>query len=82
MQHAVAGEIGDLEICPIELLLQGNDVVEVSLELTLVKGCRVEIGGFERRELWGLSGVIGDLVFLYGNAADRGKPGGVVKQGR
>jgi hypothetical protein len=38
MQRAVAGKIGNLEIGPVELLLQGDDVVKVALELTLIEG--------------------------------------------
>ena len=49
MQGAVAGEIGDLQIRVLELLLQRYDAVEALLELSLIQSCGIKIGEAEDR---------------------------------
>ena len=83
MQGAVAGEIGDLEIRVLELLLQRYHAVEVLLELSLIQSCGIKIGEAEDgQELGRLPRIVGDLIFLDGEAGDRGQARRIVKRGR
>ena len=83
MQGAVAGEIGDLQIGILELLLQSDHAVEALLELTLIERRGIKIGEPEDgKKLRRLSRIVGDLIFLDGVAGDRGQPRRVVEQGR
>src|SRR5262245_16879059 len=82
MHRAVAGEVGDLQIGIGELLLQGDDVVEVPLELALIEIGGIEVANAKGSELWWLPRSIGDLVVLDRNPTDRGETRGGSEQRR
>src|SRR5262245_274652 len=82
MHSAVAGEVRDLHIGISELLLHGDDVIEVSLELALIEVGGIEVANAKGSELGWLPRVVGNLVVLDRDATDRGEPRGVVEQCR
>jgi hypothetical protein len=59
MHRAVAGEVGDLQIGIGELLLQGDDVVKVPLELALIEVGGIEVANAKGGEFWRLPRVVG-----------------------
>src|SRR5215831_10230478 len=80
MHRTIAGEVSDLQIGIGELLLQGDDVVEVPLELALIEVGGIEVANAKGSELGRLPRVVGDLVVLDRDPTDRGEPRASIQQ--